>query len=46
MKKITKVFLILLIIIFLGFSIIALQKPSLNRDWSSDQEILADISFF
>ena len=46
MKKITKVLLIIIILLIIWISFVALQKPSLNRDWSSDQEILADISFF
>lgn len=46
LSKIKKVFLVLIILIFLVIIYVILQRPSLDRNWTTDQQIMADISFF
>ena len=42
LKKIIKIKIILIIVILISYGIFSIiVKPSLNRDWNSDQEILA-----
>lgn len=41
-KKIIKIFVIIIAILFISYGIFSIVvRPSLNRDWNSDQEILA-----